>query len=88
MRLTPTERFGKDLAAMNEAQRERVQRALQIFQENPRHPGLHFEKLRGHRSLHTIRVSRSARILLRATADPEHFELMRVGPHDLYDRLR
>jgi mRNA-degrading endonuclease RelE of RelBE toxin-antitoxin system len=88
MRLRVSARFEKDLKALDSMQRERVQRALRLFLADPRHPSLHFEKLRGHDRLHTIRFSRGERIFLRATAEGDLFELDRLGPHDLYDRLR
>lgn len=88
MRLRVSARFEKDLKALDATQRGRVQRALTLFLANPRHPSLHFEKLRGHDRLHTIRFSRGGRVFLRATAEADLFELDRLGPHDLYDRFR
>jgi mRNA-degrading endonuclease RelE of RelBE toxin-antitoxin system len=88
MRLRRSARFEKDLKALDATQRERVQKALSLFLADARHPGLHFEKLRGHERLHTIRYSRGDRIFLRATAESDLFELDRLGPHDLYSRFR
>jgi mRNA-degrading endonuclease RelE of RelBE toxin-antitoxin system len=88
MRLRVSARFEKDLKALDGTQRERVHKALRLFIVDPRHPSLHFEKLRGYNRLHTIRFSRGDRIFLRATAEADLFELDRLGPHDLYDRLR
>jgi mRNA-degrading endonuclease RelE of RelBE toxin-antitoxin system len=70
MRLRVSARFEKDLKALDATQRERVQKALRLFLYDPRHPSLHFEKLRGHDRLADL------------------FELDRLGPHDLYHRLR
>ena len=92
MRLRAGARFEKELReelkALDATQRDRVQRALRLFVLDPRHPSLHFEKLRGHDRLYSIRFSRGDRIILRATVEPDLFEMHRIGPHDLYDRIR
>ncbi|MDE1159188.1 MAG: hypothetical protein PW791_13145 [Neorhizobium sp.] len=52
--------------------------------ENPRHPGLHFEKLKGS-AYRTIRPDRGKyRIVLRG--DGTSFELVDVDRHDIVDR--
>lgn len=88
MRIRLSARFERELRALDGVQRERVQRALRQFLLDPRHPSLHFEKLRGHEGLHSIRYSRGDHIFLRATAEADLFEAQRLGPHDLYDRIR
>jgi hypothetical protein len=55
---------------------------------NPRHPSLNFERLAGHENLHSIRISRGHRaILRRVEAAAETYDLLDVGPHDIYRRL-
>lgn len=62
-----------------------VDQALKQFLSNPRHPSLHFEKLKGS-SFRTIRVDRKRhRIVLRGAAR-EAFELVDIGHHDFVDR--
>ena len=57
--------------------------AIRQFIDNPRHPGLHFEKLTGSDD-RTIRVDRGKwRIVLRG--DRGEFELVDVDRHDTVD---
>jgi len=62
MRLRPTARGRKPLAKLDKAQRISAEEALLRFLNNPRAPGLHFEKLKGHSDLHTIRINRKLRL--------------------------
>ncbi len=86
MRLRPTARGRKSLAKLDKAQRISAEEALLRFLNDPRAPGLHFEKLKGHSDLHTIRINRKLRLFLRATDEADLFEIVDAGPHDLYGR--
>jgi hypothetical protein len=77
-KLTSTPRFQKAFAALGHRERTRAERSLTRFLENPRHPGLHFEKITG--QYHTIRVDLNFRIVLRDEGDGE-FSLIDVGGH-------
>lgn len=79
-------RFAKSVARLSEQDQRRTRTAILRFQSDPRSPGLHFEKLRDHPGMHTIRVSRGLRILLRRV-DRDEFELVVVDTHDVYDKL-
>jgi mRNA-degrading endonuclease RelE of RelBE toxin-antitoxin system len=83
-----SKRADKALRALSADDQERAIKALQGFQENPRHPSLNFERLAGHDDLCSIRISRGHRAILRrveGTADV--YDLENVGPHDVYRRL-
>jgi hypothetical protein len=75
-----TERFQKAFHALGPEQQQRAAKSLELFEENPRHPSLHFEKLTGS-VYRTIRVDRNHRIVLRE-ADDGVFDLLDVGTHD------
>ena len=78
----------KGLQALSAENRKRAITALRRFDASPRHPSLNFERLAGHGNLYSIRISRTHRAILRrveGTADT--YDLMDVGPHDIYRRL-
>lgn len=63
-------------------------RALVRFQDNPRHPGLNFEKLSEFDDTYSIRVDRQYRILLIRETDEEGelFSAVDIGTHRVYRR--
>lgn len=84
MQLTASARFTRAYKALPQEAKEQVQKALRLFMENPRHPGLHFEKLKGseYRTIHPDRGK--YRIVLRG--DGSDFELVDVDRHGVVDR--
>ncbi len=74
---------------MEAQQAERASRAFELFIGNPYHPSLNFEKLSGRTNLYSIRLSRGDRAILRRTEDTEGemFEVLLIGPHDIYRSL-
>lgn len=68
--------------------RNAADRALQRFVENPRHPGLNFERLQNWTDHYSIRASRAYRILLRREVDEdgEVFAAVDIGTHQVYRR--
>lgn len=84
MQLSASPRFTRAYKALPHEAKEQVQKALRLFMENSRHPGLHFEKLKGS-DYRTIRPDRGKyRIVLRGDGDA--FELVDVDRHDVVDR--
>ncbi len=88
MRLQWTARGERTRDKLDSSQRRAAEEALRRFLDNPRAPGLHFETLKGRSDLHTIRVTLRLRMFLRATEEPDLFEIIDIGPHDLYGRAR
>lgn len=84
VRLTLLPRFERAYKKLTPNQKDAVDKALTRFLDNPRHPSLHFEKLRGSR-YRTIRADLGMRIILRGGQD-DHFDLVDVGSHNLADR--
>lgn len=67
--------------------RDRAATAIERFVANPSLPGLNFEKLAGYSDRYSIRISRGDRIVLRRIAVSDVFEILDIGPHDIYRRL-
>lgn len=81
---TPTAKFTRAFGKCDV--QDRVLEALKLFHSNPRHPSLHFEKLKGTGSYRTIRVDRGRwRIVLRDRGHDE-YDLVDMGRHDYVDR--
>jgi mRNA-degrading endonuclease YafQ of YafQ-DinJ toxin-antitoxin module len=87
-RLIPAPRFVKRLRVIAEREPARAQRinaVLRRFAADPRHPGLHFEKLGGS-AYRSIRISLGERLIVRQI-ETDAFELVDVGEHDrMYHR--
>lgn len=84
MRLTVTPRFDRAYRKLTDETKGGVNDAIRQFYADPRHPGLHFEKLKGSK-YRTIRVDRGRwRIVLRGAG--EEFELVDIDRHDAVDR--
>ena len=89
-RLVIHDQYLRDAKRYPKQIRQRASEALERFQIDPAHPGLNFEKLRGWDDLYSIRISRGFRILLRRVSPPaggDYYVAVRMGPHDIYDRL-
>jgi mRNA-degrading endonuclease RelE of RelBE toxin-antitoxin system len=85
VRFRLTKNFERAYGKLAPQVRDRIDEALRQFEENPRHPSLHFEKLKGS-SYRTIRVDRKRyRIVLR-DADDGVLELVDVDQHKTVDR--
>ncbi len=83
-RLTLTPKFLKAFKELDERRQKRARKSMETFIERPRHPHLHFEKLKGS-SYRTIRVDMNFRIVLREIGE-DAFEAVDIGNHDYVDR--
>ncbi len=81
MRLQPTERFAKDYDALAAHLQDRVDKALALLLQNPRHPSLQIKKIKGHENRWEARVTLHYR--LGFTIEGDIYLLLRVGTHDL-----
>ena len=82
-------RYTKPYRAFTKRNTRRVQtidQVLRLFSQNPQHPSLHLEKLRGS-TIWTIRIDQRNRLFFvwSDTGDTAIFFL--VGPHDAYRKL-
>jgi mRNA-degrading endonuclease RelE of RelBE toxin-antitoxin system len=83
VQLQKTPRFERAFRKLTPEIQEAVSGALRQFMANPRHPSLHFEKLKGS-TYRTIRVDRGRwRIVLRGSKSA--FDLVDVDRHKTVD---
>lgn len=81
MRLQPTERFAKEYARLPQQLQQRVDRALGLLLENPRHPSLQAKKMKGYENRWEARVTLNYRLIFSIESDA--YVLLRIGTHDL-----
>ena len=67
-----------------EVQRK-VQRAYELFKDNPGHGSLRFKRVRGRGNLYSVRVDDNFRVLGELHGDTVTWHW--VGPHDEYERM-
>ena len=82
MRSLTTSEFWRGYLALPPTVRDQTRKAYRLWQENPRHPSLRFEKKGNYWS---VRVSRGYRALAREHAGAFHW--FWIGHHDEYERL-
>jgi mRNA-degrading endonuclease RelE of RelBE toxin-antitoxin system len=80
MRIRITERFRRAFAELEDADADRVEKALRQLTEDPRHPGLRVKKIQGAERIWEARVSRSLRLTFEFQDD--WIVLRNVGAHD------
>ena len=81
MTLRPTARFAADYDALPQQLRQRVEKALGLLLETPRHPSLQVKKMKGHDNRWEGRVTLQYRFTF--SLDSDTYVLLRVGTHDL-----
>jgi mRNA-degrading endonuclease RelE of RelBE toxin-antitoxin system len=81
MKLQPTERFAKDYERLPQHLQHRVDKALGLLLENPRHPSLQIKKIKGYENRWEGRVTLHYRFTFALEEDT--YVLLRVGTHDL-----
>jgi len=82
MNLIPTAGYQRDFSRLPRQVQQRVIKALELLSTNPRHPSLHFKKIKGRETFREIRVTQSYRIVLEQVSG-EDFYLRTVGTHDV-----
>jgi mRNA-degrading endonuclease RelE of RelBE toxin-antitoxin system len=86
--LIVTPRFNKSLRSLPPHRAEAAVKALKKFMESPLRPGLNFEKLKQlPEDYWSIRSGKGDRVILKRIAE-HRYEVVDVGPHDVYDRLK
>ncbi len=81
MKLQVTERFGKDYERVPQRLQHRVDKALALLLQNPRHPSLQIKKMKGYEDRWEGRVTLHYRFTF--TVEGDTCLLLRVGTHDL-----
>ncbi len=81
MKFQPTAHFAREYARLPQQLQQRVDRALELLLENPRHPSLQTKKMKGYENRWEARVTHHYRLIFSIEADT--YVLFRVGTHDL-----
>jgi mRNA-degrading endonuclease RelE of RelBE toxin-antitoxin system len=63
MRLIPTPSYERDLSRLPRQLQRRAVKALELLRVNPRHPSLHFKRIKGSENLWEARVTQNYRIV-------------------------
>ncbi len=79
-----TARFRRVVRKLEQSRYDAVTEAIGRFCENPRHPGLNFEKIGG-TTCCSIRIDGGWRIIMKRVGS-ELYDLLDVGNHDIYDK--
>jgi addiction module RelE/StbE family toxin len=74
-------RFDRDYKKLDPLLRHRVNKTIEILDEDPKRPGLRIERVKGANEAWSCRVTKSVRIIYRLL-DSNRIQLLRVGPHD------
>jgi hypothetical protein len=78
-------RFWDAYADRSEEVKRRARKADQLFEENPRHPGLRFKKVHAEAPIYSVRITREYRAL--GVRDSEAIVWFWIGSHADYERL-
>ena len=81
MKLFFTHSFIRDYQALPNRLQQTVDKKLQLFQENPRHPSLRIKKMQDPRNIWEGRISRGYRFTFQI--EEEDCLLRRLGTHDI-----
>jgi len=85
MQLIRTERFLDDYAKLPAQVQKQADRKLQYLAENIRHPSLRVKRVRKYRGVYEGSINMGYRFLFLMT--PDAYVLVRIGTHDILDRL-
>ena len=80
MRLGYTERFRRAYRALSDQDARRVDRAIRLLADNPRHPGLRVKKIQATESIWEARAGRALRLTFEMHGDA--LILRNLGLHD------
>jgi mRNA-degrading endonuclease RelE of RelBE toxin-antitoxin system len=64
--------------------REQAREAYRLFQANPAQPGLHFQRLKGHPELWSVRITRDFRAV--GLVDGDTITWFWIGDHRSFER--
>jgi hypothetical protein len=86
LRSKKTPEFDELFDRLPEDIQQRARDAYRTWMTNPRHPALHFERMRGRRDLCSVRITRGYRALGLYEA-PDMVVWFWISSHAEYDRL-
>jgi mRNA-degrading endonuclease RelE of RelBE toxin-antitoxin system len=84
MKVQTTRLFDQDYSRLPGNIKDRADKQLALLMENPRHPSLGLNKVRGTADIWEARITRGYRITLTIAGDT--YILRRIGAHDVLRR--
>jgi len=81
IKIRRSERFKDAFKKLDLQIRKKVERALRLFMQNPRHPSLHTKKIQGRKDIWEVRVDIHYRFTFDVT-DKGIYRLRNVDNHD------
>jgi hypothetical protein len=85
MQSRTTRQFWRLFSGLPTDVQQDAERAFQLFQSNPAHPGLQFKKLEGEDDIYSVRIGLGYRAL--AVMKKDSVVWYWIGSHSDYDRL-
>lgn len=80
-----TVQFRAQLAALPETVQQQARKAFKLYETDPSHPSLNFERLHTRGEYYSARVSQQYRVMAKRKSD--HMLWFWIGTHDEYDKL-
>jgi hypothetical protein len=80
-----TSQFRSLLAALPEDVQRQARKAFKLYETDPNHPSLNFERLHTRGEYYSARVNQQYRVM--AKRKPDHMLWFWIGAHDEYDKL-
>ena len=84
MTLVRTERFKKEFTRLPASLKKRAEKQLALLLQNPAHPSLRVEKMRGYPDIWEGRIAEAYRFTFQITGTA--YTLRRIGTHDILNR--
>ena len=85
MNLTTTDRFWRDYDKLPETVKKQADRKFAYLSRSIAHPSLHVKRLQGSQYAYEGSINMQYRFLFEITTDS--YRLMRVGKHNILDKL-
>lgn len=85
MRSRTTQGFRKQYSKLPQEVQQRAQKSFRLWQNDPRHPSLHFKKVHPTDPIYSARVGLNYRVVGRQRND--RMVWFWIGPHDEYERI-
>ncbi|WIG58279.1 MAG: hypothetical protein OJF49_001024 [Ktedonobacterales bacterium] len=80
-----TKQFRKLLANLPDDVQRQAKKAFKLYETNPGHPSLNFERLNTKGEYYSARANQQYRVLAKRKSD--HMLWFWIGPHDEYEKL-
>jgi hypothetical protein len=80
-----TSGFWKAYQRLERAVQRQAREAYRLFEQNPRHPSLHFKRAHSRKAIYSVRVNLDVRAV--GIRDGDEMVWFWIGPHQEYEKL-